>query len=60
MKNRKTLLHNLNIYDTIHRFDKWGCGCDYLRMCYKERSDYIEDKFLLLDTDNSNFCIDEI
>lgn len=60
MKSWKNVLQNLNIYDTIHKFDKWGCGCDYLRFCYKESCDYIEEKIDLLDCDNSNFCTDEI
>lgn len=60
MKKRKTMLQNLNIYQTIHKFDKWGCWCDYLRLCYKEESDFIEDTLELLDCDNSNFKTEEI
>ena len=54
------MLQNLNIYNTIHKFDKWGCGCDYLRLCYKDSSEYIEDTLELLDCDNSNFKTEEI
>ena len=55
MKNNKTVLQNLNIVNTIHKFDKWGCWCDYLRLCYKDESDFVEDSINLVDIDNSNF-----
>ena len=60
MKNWKTVLQNLDIVNTIHKFDKWGCGCDYLRLCYKYESDFIEDSINLIDSDNSNFFTREI
>ena len=55
MKNNKTVLHNLKIYDTIHKFDKRGAWCDYLRLCYKNESDRVENSINLIDCDNSNF-----
>lgn len=60
MKNHKTVLENLNIINTIHKFDKWGCWCDYLRLCYKNESEFIEDSINLVDDDNSNFFTKEI
>ena len=60
MKNNKTVLQNLNIINTIHKFDKWGCWCDYLRLCYKDESDFVEEAIALVDTDNSNFFTREI
>ena len=55
MKNNKTVLQNLNIVNTIHKFDKWGCGCDYLRLCYINESEFIENSINRIDDDNSNF-----
>lgn len=60
MKTWKTVLQNLNIYNTIHNFDKWGCGCDYLRLNYKNESEFIEYYINLLDCDNSNFATREV
>ena len=60
MKNNKTVLQNLKIYDTIHKFDKWGAWCDYLRLCYKNESDRVENSINLIDCDNSNFFTRDI
>ena len=60
MKNNKTVLQNLHIKDTIYKFDKWGCWCDYLRLNFKDSSDFIEDYINLVDVDNSNFCTIDI
>lgn len=60
MRNWKTVLQNLDIKNTIYKFDKWWCGCDYLRLCYRHQSDYIEDKILLFDCDNSNFWTQDL
>lgn len=60
MKNNKTVLQNLNIKNTIHKFDKWGSGCDYLRLCYINESDRVENSINLVDTDNSSFFTREV
>ena len=60
MRNWKTVLQNLNIINTIHKFDKRGAGCDYLRLCYKHESDRVEDTILKMDCDNSNFITEEV
>lgn len=60
MKNNRTVLQNLNIINTIRKFDKWGAWCDYLRLCYKNESDFIEESIDLVDTDNSNFFTREV
>lgn len=49
------VLESLRLSDTIRKFDKWGCGCDYLRMSYKNSVEFFEDHIWLLDIDNSNF-----
>lgn len=56
----KSVLTNLNIVKTIHKFDKWWSGCDYLRLCYKNESEFIEDSINFVDSDNSNFFTREI
>ena len=60
MKNNKTVLQNLKIYENINKFDKWGAWCDYLRLCYKNESDWVEDSINLVDSDNSNFFTREV
>ena len=57
---KKSVLCNLNIKNTIYNSDKWGCWCDYLRLCYKNESDFIEDSINLVDSDNSNFFTREV
>ena len=60
MKNNKTVLQNLDLINSISKSNLWGSWCDYLRLCYKHKSQYIEDYLDKLDFDNSNFATEEI
>ena len=50
-----SVLTSLKIIDYIDEFDKRWSWCDWLRLSYKNSSDFIEDKICLFDIDNSNF-----
>lgn len=60
MKNKKNVLQNLDLINSISRSNMWGSWCDYLRLCFKDESEYIENLLDKLDFDNSNFCTEEI
>lgn len=57
---KKNVLQNLDLIKSIWNSSMWWSGCDYLRLCFKYWSDFVEDKLSYLDIDNSNFCTEEI